>query len=451
MDGVDRSIGMRLPGRPLLILALLALSACARTPPPAELPPPDGEASAPAPVPAVEERRDSLTVDQAVEEAFRRNLNLIAQRLNVSLADAAIVAARVRPNPVLSLDVDHVNVLNVNHGDLTEAAARVDVPIVLGGKRDLRIEVAEKDRSLARVQVEDALRKLRQDVASACVDLIQAKANLKLARDNLKTFEDLVQLNDRRVGAGAIAPVELTRSKVAMLQFRSAVRRAELEVSGAKTRLRALLGRTGAEGELDVSDELRVVPSEAVVDAATLRETAFAARPDLRALDLAQARSEADLRLQIANGIVDLSAGAEYRWSAQDHSQRLIGLFLSVPLPFWNQNAGEIARAETQRLVSARQRDALQVDVIGDVTLAAQEFTAARDLVRSIQGELLRSAEEVRDAEQRRYQSGATSLLEFLDAQRAFNDARQSLNDAWATYRRAVIHLNAGVGTEIIR
>jgi cobalt-zinc-cadmium efflux system outer membrane protein len=182
-----------------------------------------------------------------------------------------------------------------------------------------------------------------------------------------------------------------------------------------------------------------------------LREKAFSARPDLRNLELAQARSEADLRLQIANGIVDLSAGAEYRWSAAEPSERLFGFFLSVPIPLFNPNAGEIARAETQRLVSARLRDALRADVMTDVRAATDEVISARELVLSIEGELLRSAEEVRNAEQRRYESGATSFLEFLDAQRAFNDARQSMNDAWATYRRAVLHLNAGVGNEVIR
>jgi cobalt-zinc-cadmium efflux system outer membrane protein len=157
------------------------------------------------------------------------------------------------------------------------------------------------------------------------------------------------------------------------------------------------------------------------------------------------------LKLQVANGIVDLTAGAEYRWSAAQPSERLFGFFLSVPIPFYNSNAGEIARAETQRLVAARQREALKGEVTGDVRSAADEFNAARDLVRSIEGELLRSALEVRDAENRRYQSGATSFLDFIDAQRAYNDVRQSLNDAWASYRRSVVRLNAGVGSEVIR
>jgi cobalt-zinc-cadmium efflux system outer membrane protein len=454
LEGLGDFIGMNFSGWVVLMVLLLPCTSCARSPEPILLPSGSSGDSKRGPVVQETVREappQALSIDQAVDEAFRRNLNLIAQRLNISLAEATLVAARVRPNPVLSLDADHVNVAHLNHGDLTEAAVRVDVPIVLGGKRDLRIELAEKDRKIAEVQIEDALRKLRQDVGTACVDVIQAKANVALARDNLKTFEDLVQLNDKRVVAGAIAPVEMTRSKVAMLQFRSSVKRAELELSGAKTKLKALLGRSSLDGDLDLVDELRVVPSNAAMSLPELREKAFLARPDLRSLELSQVRAETDLRLQIANGVVDLSAGAEYRWSAAQPSERLVGLFLSVPIPLFNPNAGEIARAETQRLVSARQRDALRADVLSDLRSAFDEFNSAREIVLSIEGELLRSAEEVRNAEQRRYQSGATSFLEFLDAQRAFNDARQSLNDAWATYRRAAIHLNAGVGSEVVQ
>ncbi|MBV8881326.1 MAG: TolC family protein [Planctomycetaceae bacterium] len=391
-----------------------------------------------------------LSVVQAVEEALRRNLSLLAQRAGLSVTDALLVGARVRPNPVLSLDVDHVNAAHLSKGDLTEAAARVDVPIVLGGKRDLRIEVAEKDRTLAELQVEDAVRRLRQEVSSACVDVIQAKANLVLAQDNLKTYEDLVRINDRRVQAGAIAAAELQRSKVFMLQFRSSVRRGELELAGARTKLKVLLGRRSDQPEVDLRDELGIPTSPQGVELPALHQRALAERPDLRALELGRLRAESDLRLQIANGVIDLAAGAEYRWNADEPSERLVGFFLTIPLPFFNQNAGEIARARAQREVTLRQAEALRAEIYGDVRSATEEFVSARGLVQSIEGELLRTAREVRDAEHQRYQNGAASFLEFLDAQRAFNDVRQSLNDAQATYRRAVIRLHAAVGSEVI-
>jgi len=435
-------------------LVWITLVSCAASPKPSELDfasrgtPPDPPATRAEP--PREEYPPELTLDQAVDEALRRNLGLLAQRANMSVTDALLVAARVRPNPVLSLDVDHVNVAHLSKGDLTEAAARVDVPIVLGGKRDLRIEVSEKDRTLAEAQLEDALRKLRQDVSAACVDVVQAKANLALARDNLKTFEDLVRINDRRVQAGGLAPSELKRSRVLMLQFRSSVKRAELELAGARTKLKVFLGRSSEKPDVDLKDDLGITPSAQPVDLAALHQTALSHRPDLRALELGQVRAESDLRLQIANGVVDLAAGAEYRWNAAEPSERLVGVFLTIPLPFFNQNAGEIARARAQREVSLRLTEALRAEVYGDVRGAVEEFVSARDLVQSIEGELLRTAREVRDSENQRYQSGAASFLDFLDAQRAFNDARQSLNDAQATYRRAVIHLHAAVGTEVI-
>jgi cobalt-zinc-cadmium efflux system outer membrane protein len=392
-----------------------------------------------------------LTTEQAVDEALRRNLNLLAQRLNVSIAEALVVAARVSPNPTLSLDVDHVNVVHISKGDLTEASGRVDVPIVLGGKRDRRIEVANRDRTIAEAQLEDAFRRLRQDVASACVDLLQAKATLALAKDNLQTFQNLVRINERRLQAGAIAAVELKRSRVSLLQFQSSVQRAVLDLTGSKTKLKTLLGRGIETESLDIVDDLGAAPINVALDFPVLLQQAMGRRPDLRALEVGLVRAEADLRLQIANGIVDLSAGTEYRWSAQDHSQRLIGLFLSVPIPLYNQNAGEIARARAQLQLSSRQIDALKGDLIGEVRAAYEEFNASRELVRTIEGDLLSSAEEVRDTENKRYEAGATSFLEFLDAQRAFNEARQGLNDARATYRHAVINVNAAVGSEVIR
>lgn len=64
---------------------------------------------------------------------------------------------------------------------------------------------------------------LNLKVATSCIDVLQAKANLALAHDNLRTFEELVQINNARVKAGAITPLDLTRSKVAMLQFQNGI------------------------------------------------------------------------------------------------------------------------------------------------------------------------------------------------------------------------------------
>jgi cobalt-zinc-cadmium efflux system outer membrane protein len=52
---------------------------------------------------------DQVTIEQAVQEAVGHNLNLLAERYNLSIADARIITAKLRPNPVFSAGVDYVD------------------------------------------------------------------------------------------------------------------------------------------------------------------------------------------------------------------------------------------------------------------------------------------------------------------------------------------------------
>src|SRR5262249_35907520 len=206
----------------------------------------------------------TLTVGQAVEEALQNNLNLLAERVNLTIAETSLITARLRPNPVLSLGASHQDLLGTgfsrqNGAGPPEFSGRVDVPMERGDKRQLRIDTANYVKEVAEVQLLESIRKLTLEVALTCIDLLQAKANLALAIDNLRTLEEVVRLNEVKVKDGAIAPVELTRSRVAMLQYRSNVKRAELELATARTKLQNLLGRTTTQDEIDIRGELKVL------------------------------------------------------------------------------------------------------------------------------------------------------------------------------------------------
>jgi cobalt-zinc-cadmium efflux system outer membrane protein len=176
-----------------------------------------------------------LTVEQAVEEAVQNNLALLAERVNLTIAEASLITARLRPNPVVSFSGDHLDLLGtgfnaLNNGGPPEIAWRIDVPFERGHKRQLRVETAGYAKQIAEDRLLNSVRRLKLEVSRACIDVIEAKANLALQKDNLRTFEQLVEVNDIRVKAGSIAPLEMTRSRVAMLQFRGNVRRAELDL-----------------------------------------------------------------------------------------------------------------------------------------------------------------------------------------------------------------------------
>jgi cobalt-zinc-cadmium efflux system outer membrane protein len=400
---------------------------------------------------------ETLTIAQAVDEAVRHNLTLIAQRANLSVADTQMLTARLRPNPVASFGADHLDLLgtgfdDVNNGGPPEVALRVDLPIERGAKRERRIDLASASKALAEAQFADAVRTLRADVTLACIDVLAARATRTLVADNLRAFEDLARVNRARVAAGSLAPVESTRSEVARLQFRSTAVRAELELATALARVRTLIGRSATD-PIDLADNLRVAePAAGVPDVAAVQQLALATRPDLRSLQLGQARSVADLRLQESLGVIDYTVGAEYR-RQQGIAGRSnsLGFFVSAPIPLLNRNQGEIARADAEHDQLSRQTAAVRSQILSDVDIAYREYTTNRDLVTAIEHDLIQPATSARDISTYTYRAGGSSLLELLDAQRAFNDTMQSYLDAQAGRRRAVAHLAAAVGTEVMR
>src|SRR5262249_9243986 len=162
-----------------------------------------------------------------------------------------------------------------------------------------------------------------------------------------------------------------------------------------------------------------------------------------------EARSQYDLRLQVAQGRVDYTLGAEYRRQQGVNGKgNLAGLFVSVPLPIFNRNQGEIARAEAEHQKVSRSLVALETNVGTEAASAYAEFQSARGLLGDIERELLKPAAEARAGTAYVYQAGATSLLDVLDAQRAFNETMDAYYTAQAAYRRAEARLRLGRGNE---
>src|SRR5262249_43935078 len=160
--------------------------------------------------------------------------------------------------------------------------------------------------------------------------------------------------------------VELARSQLAALQFQNDVRQQEAKLRAARNRLSFLLGRGtgGADMILAAGDLHWDAP---VGSLESLRQVAFERRPDLQALGRDRARSAADPRLQIANGIVDYTVSGEYpRQESSDLHGNAFAVSFSAPLPFFNRNQGEIARARVQeRQIDAKTR-ALEAEIDTD-------------------------------------------------------------------------------------
>ena len=392
----------------------------------------------------------TVTLDQAVQEALASNLDLAAERYNISVAQARQITAALRPNPVLTVTTQTLNLLGTRYRPTSPAGPNqmnmhTDFVFERGAKRENRITLANADRSLTEFGVRDLSRRLILEVDSVFVDVLQAKSNLALAQDNLRSLQGIVEVNQAKVNAGEIASVELDRSRVAALQYQGAVDRAALEVTQAKFRLQLLMGRTAPSELFDVTGELR---RGAVLDRPEeIRARALGQRPDVQGLHQSQARSQADLRLQLSNGKVDFTAGTEYSYQrAYGFGGSSLGFSFSAPIPVFNKNQGEIARAQREIEQAGARLKAIEAEVSAEVDAAYRQYFTFQQLLIGIENNLLKTSQNVRDVTEYSYRRGEASLVEFLDAQRAFNDSMQSYNEARANFARSLYLMDAVSG-----
>jgi cobalt-zinc-cadmium efflux system outer membrane protein len=305
--------------------------------------------------------------------------------------------------------------------------------------------VAQEERAIAEAEVLDAVRALKLEVQQAFIDLQLAQENLALTRENASSLDGIVTLNHVRVRGGDVAEVELLRSRIAALQSQQLVRGAELKVRTERRRLEGVIGRT--PGVLAFEIETLERPAAITESQTDLQARALRARPDLRALQRTQARSQAEIRLQLAQGQIDLTVGGEYR-RQQGLAGRgnSVGLFFSTPVPLFDRNQGNVARAhQEEHQADTRVRQLEQV-IAGEVDVAAAQYAIADAMLRTVEADMLTQARDVRAITDFAYRRGEATLIEFLDAQRAFNETMQAWNEARAEYARSVFLVRAAVG-----
>ena len=118
-----------------------------------------------------------------------------------------------------------------------------------GGKREKRTEVARDTTSVAAAdggRRRAAARASRRE--QAFINVLLAKSTLDLARENLKNFSNVVDVNRERMRAGDLAESEFYKISLQKLQFEQDLSAAEV---GAGPGARPRCARTSATRAVD--------------------------------------------------------------------------------------------------------------------------------------------------------------------------------------------------------
>jgi cobalt-zinc-cadmium efflux system outer membrane protein len=393
-----------------------------------------------------------LSLDDALRIAEARSPLVVFAQQAVAGSEADVVAAGKRPNPAFRFGTEGYAFSQPSRPpffDDQELAFDVQQEIETGGRRRLRTEQAQYGVEASRASVQDALRQLRFEVRRAYIQVVLAKADDDVARATLEEIDKVLALNRARFEQGELSGVELRRLQVERFRFADDGFAAELALRNARSRLLALMNVTPFDQPFDAIDDLLSTSIAATMTAPP--ETpdaavglALAGRPDLDVARRDRERAQAAISLQKALKTPSFSLGAGLK---RDFGTNGLIITFGVPLPLFNRNEGGVARAGAEERQAAARLAAAETRVTLEVQEAVNAVDVSRRRLTYVEGEYLKNAREARDIVLASYRSGAATLIDYLDAQRALREALRTQNRARFDYRISLFQYEAAVGT----
>ena len=127
-----------------------------------------------------------------------------------------------------------------------------------------------------------------------------------------------------------------------------------------------------------------------------------------------------------------------------------MGLSVTIPLRIFDRNQGEKARTQVDIGRNERLRDAAEAQVFNDVDSAYATIVQSMNLLKPYKREYVEMAGVIRDRVALSYRSGAASLLDYLDAEKAYRDIRLAYVNLIGSYLIAAAQMNMAAGREVL-
>jgi outer membrane protein, heavy metal efflux system len=401
---------------------------------------------------------DGLTLDQAIDLLLRQNFDLRAKKLELPQARADVLTASLRANPIFYADTQLVpyGSDSIRRPDgPTQYDVNISHPLDLSHKRLARIAYASRALKVMEAQYQNEVRLAIQNLYIAYVDVLAARENVRYLQtsivgldDVLRTYEALKKEKNAYSADVDQARADRETAAVALLDAEEAVRQRK-RVLGELLNL-PLDQSERIELRGTIGDLAPPPPPEQ-----ELMQLAISSRPDVAAFRLGIVAAEANLGLQRANRFQDAyllyqpytyqnnapylrQSGTSWAWG------------ITVPLPVYNRNQGNIERAKINIQQTEVQLSYQERRVALEVQQAINEYRVSGQIVGHIRQQVMPPLERAFKDRGRLFQEGEVARVAFLDARRKYNEMAKAYLDALVRHRRSMLLVNTVVGQRVL-
>lgn len=392
-----------------------------------------------------------LTLQEAGQRFATCNLELIAERYNIDIAEAEVIQARLFENPVISLEQNVYNRLNGKYFDVGkegEAVVEIEQLIYIAGQRNKRVRVEKLNKEMAVYQFEEVLRTLRSELNSKFIEIYYTRKSLSVYDKEIDYLERLLEAMKEQNEKGNISLLEKSRIQALLLSLQQERNDALNQLIALQGDMRLLLGLEADEAFEPVFDAsvLKQMDTGAV-SFAELSER-LAGRPDMKMARTNIQVSRANVSLQKSLAFLEVSLKGSYD-RAGNFCDNYFAVGLSISVPVFNRNQGNIKSARLAVLQNTNREELTRRQAETELFTSYARLEKAVKLYRSSNFELERDFGTIIEGVNSNYQKRNISLLEFIDYYQAYKETCLQLYQTEKDVFLAMEEVNTVTGSDV--
>ena len=401
--------------------------------------------------------QDGLTIEKLLELGANRRADLQAARQRLTIAEGRLQQARFRPNPTLSGDYGTARILG--GGDESQFSVGVSQVFETGNKRNRRVAVADLELQQIRAEISGLERRLAVDIRTAYTNALSAARQLDVLEKLISANLEIIRLIEARLKEGDVAPLDVNLIKVEADRLRIQMIGARNDLETALLQLKNIIGA-------DVAENIKLAPQNERpprldLGLSELTDIALRERADLQAAKLGEEVGTARIDLAKANSVPNVAGSITYSRNKRitdfppviggsvTNRDNELTFGVTVDIPIFNRNQGEIASAVGEKTQATRNREFLETIIKRDVAIAFRKYRAAAETLTIYAVQIIPRSEENLKSIRAAYGFGEFSIFEVVNEQRRLTENVTGYNQSLRDYYNALNELETALGTTI--
>jgi cobalt-zinc-cadmium efflux system outer membrane protein len=375
-----------------------------------------------------------LSFHEYLNQVGKKNLNFLAEKYNVDIAEAEMIAQKVLPDPDLEFEAaDETFTLGLAYN------------LELGNKRGARVRLAKSQSELEKLVLEYYYQELRAEAANLFLDAIQQRELLTVKKSSYEYMLQLSHSDSIRFRLGEITETDARQSKLEAATLLNDVFEQEAVYKSTLVLLNQFMGRTSdtlniPSGKWDTLNREYILP-ELTSLGLTTRIDLFAANKNIEVVTNQHKLVKAERKMDLG-----LSLNYERDWHGFLPPSRSFTAGISIPLKFSNLNKGAVKAAQFGIEQSKIQQQNMELQIKSEISQAFFHFEAAKKKLRQYQSGLLDESHKILDGMVYKYKRGETSIMEVLIAQRTYNEVQEQYLETMKGYVSSLVELQKTCG-----